>query len=158
MRIRSATRDDVPKMMALERSAETAAHWGEGQYAVLFDTAALPRIVLVAEMTDQNVVSTSNYEKFCGYIIALAASPEWELENVIVEPAMRRSGLGSKLLSALLVEARAQRCFRMFLEVRETNLAALKLYEKHGFHEAGRRPGYYGNPPEDAVIMQLLFS
>jgi [ribosomal protein S18]-alanine N-acetyltransferase len=158
MRIRQATSYDVPKMIALERAAETAAHWGEGQYTVLFDAASLPRIVLVAEMTDQNLVSTSNCDKFCGYVIALATGPEWELENIIVDPAMRRSGLGTQLLAALLTEARAQGCQRMLLEVRESNLAARRLYEKHRFQEAGRRPGYYGNPPEDAVIMQLLFS
>jgi [ribosomal protein S18]-alanine N-acetyltransferase len=157
MRIRPATRDDIPKMIALERSAETAAHWGEGQYAALFDSSALPRIVLVAEMTDQNLVSTSNYDKFCGYIIALAAGPEWELENVIVDLAIRRSGLGTQLLAALLAEARQQHCQRFSLEVRQSNIAALKLYQKHGFTEAGRRPAYYGNPPEDAILMQLLF-
>jgi ribosomal-protein-alanine N-acetyltransferase len=158
MRIRPATSYDVSQMIALERATDTAAHWGEGQYTALFDTSGLHRVVLLAEMSDQTLVPASTCDKVCGYVIALAAGPEWELENIIVDPAMRRSGLGSQLLSALLAEACVQGCKRMLLEVRESNLAALKLYEKHGFQESGRRTGYYGNPPEDAIVMQLLFS
>lgn len=158
MRIRLATSYDVPKMIALERSTDTAAHWGEGQYDALFDPSGLPRVVLIAEMSDQNLIPASTCDKVCGYVIALATGPEWELENIIVDPAMRRSGLGSQLLSALLSEARAQGCQRMLLEVRQSNLAALALYRKHGFQRAGTRPSYYGNPTEDAILMQLLFS
>jgi [ribosomal protein S18]-alanine N-acetyltransferase len=158
MRIRHATSYDLPKMIALERSTETAAHWGEGQYTTLFDPSSLHRVVFIAEMSDQTLVPASTCDKVCGYVIAQAAGPEWELENIIVDPAMLRSGLGSQLLSALLAEARTQGCQRMLLEVRDSNLAARRLYEKHGFQESGRRPGYYGNPTEDAILMQLLFS
>jgi [ribosomal protein S18]-alanine N-acetyltransferase len=158
MRIRHATSYDVPLIIALERSTETAAHWGEGQYTALFHPSSLPRVVLVAEIVDQTLVPASTCEKLCACAIASAASPEWELENIIVDPAMRRSGLGSQLLTALLAEARAQGCQRMLLEVRESNLAARKLYRKHGFQESGRRSAYYGNPTEDAILMQLLFS
>lgn len=43
---------------------------------------------------------------------------------------------------------------RIFLEVRETNLPALRLYERLGFKPAGRRPGYYTNPPADALLFE----
>jgi ribosomal-protein-alanine N-acetyltransferase len=63
--------------------------------------------------------------------------------------------MGSQLLTAMLERARVEGCHEMLLEVRASNTPARKLYEKHGFREAGLRRGYYGNPTEDAVLLKL---
>ncbi len=78
---------------------------------------------------------------------------EAELLNIAVSPAHRKMGLGQLLLSALFDEAARRGAQRFFLEVRESNLPALKLYLRNGFVAVGRRKRYYTNPTEDAVIM-----
>jgi ribosomal-protein-alanine N-acetyltransferase len=55
-------------------------------------------------------------------------------------------------MRALLDQAERAVASKIFLEVRESNLPARRLYEKHGFHETGRRRGYYQNPAEDAIL------
>ena len=78
--------------------------------------------------------------------------PEWELENIVVAPAVRRMGVGIQLLDSLLVQARQNDSASIFLEVRESNTEARRLYEKLGFRENGRRRAYYTSPSEDAVL------
>lgn len=72
----------------------------------------------------------------------------------VVEPA-RRKGVGKALVTALLDRARGEGVSRVFLEVRESNLSAQKLYESFGFRGVGRVKSYYRNPLEDAVTMRL---
>ena len=57
----------------------------------------------------------------------------------------------------MLRQAQTLAASRILLEVRESNLAARRLYEKHGFRESGRRPKYYSNPIEDAILYTLRF-
>jgi ribosomal-protein-alanine acetyltransferase len=158
VKIRPATPFDIPQMIAIERATSTAAHWGEGQYAALFDSASIPRIVLVAEIAEQNVVSRSAVGTVLGFIVVRTLGDEWELENVMVESSLRRSGIGTRLLREALELGRRGDCKTMFLEVRESNDSARKLYKKNGFTETGRRTAYYGNPTEDAVLLSYEFA
>jgi ribosomal-protein-alanine N-acetyltransferase len=82
---------------------------------------------------------------------------EWEIENIAVSGPARRRGLGSHLLGEFLDMVRDQGGQAVFLEVRESNQAARKLYEKWAFCEAGRRKGYYQDPPEDALLFRFSF-
>ena len=77
------------------------------------------------------------------FLVAQHIPPEWELENIVVAPTARREGLGSRLVQHLLSIARKSNSDAMFLEVRESNIAARRLYEKLGFRENGRRKAYY---------------
>lgn len=93
-----------------------------------------------------------------GFVLARVAADEAEILVVAVRPALRRSGIGGRLLDAALVRARAAGAVRMFLEVAVDNRAALALYGSRGFTEAGRRPNYYthpGRPATDALILGL---
>ena len=87
-----------------------------------------------------------------GFLVARHMPPEWELENIVVAPAVRRIGIGKQLMDALLFQAQETNSDAIFLEVRESNTAARHLYEKLGFRENGRRKAYYSNPTEDAVL------
>ncbi len=87
-----------------------------------------------------------------GFLVAQHIAPEWELENIVVAPAARRTGLGKRLLDALLTQARETNSAAVFLEVRESNTAARTLYEKAGFEQTGRRKSYYRDPVEDAIL------
>ena len=148
-------------MVTLERQCPTAGHWTEEQYGQLFQPSAgtLERLALVADGSvardfrapdDQDQPSA-----FLGFLIARHLAPEWELENIVVAPAARRTGLGKGLLEALLTHVREANSSSVFLEVRESNRAARALYEQAGFRETGRRKSYYANPSEDAILYRL---
>ena len=81
------------------------------------------------------------------------APAECELEFVLVRPQVRRRGIGGMLVHAVLNWGRDLRADEIRLEVRESNAGAVQLYEGCGFVISGRRPGYYANPPEDALLM-----
>ena len=89
-----------------------------------------------------------------GYVIAWRVLDEGEVANLAVEPSARRVGVGSQLLDEMLTDARQQLVKRIYLEVRESNAAARRLYATRGFKEVGRRRKYYRSPEEDALILQ----
>jgi len=82
---------------------------------------------------------------------------EAELLKIAVVPAWRRQGIGRALLQDVFTSAARAGARRLFLEVRQRNLAARELYRKTGFTEIGRRQGYYDNPPDDALVLEKIF-
>ena len=78
---------------------------------------------------------------------------EAHITTFAVDPAWRRQGIGERLLLALLDVALARRAREATLEVRLSNVAARRLYEKYGFRPVGLRPNYYSDDREDALIM-----
>ena len=88
-----------------------------------------------------------------GFLVVQSVVAEAELLNLCVAPQKRRAGLAEALLNEVISELRRDRVDRMFLEVRESNTPAISFYEKHHFRKTGRRPAYYRNPDEAAVLM-----
>ncbi|HUJ95697.1 MAG TPA: GNAT family N-acetyltransferase [Terriglobales bacterium] len=152
--IRSAVRADVPAIMALEKHAATAAHWSLTQHLAVFDDASPNRLALVIEITEEDDARPALH----GFLIARAVGADWELENIAISGSARRRGLGTRLLGEFLDQVRAQSATSVFLEVRESNLAARKLYEKWAFVETGCRPNYYQDPAEAAILYRLDFA
>jgi ribosomal-protein-alanine acetyltransferase len=93
-----------------------------------------------------------------GFLIAKAVGVEWEIENIVIADPARRRGLASRLLTHVLNVEGAKGAESIFLEVRESNLAARRLYEKWSFVESGRRKQYYHAPQEDAIVYRREFS
>jgi [ribosomal protein S18]-alanine N-acetyltransferase len=159
VKIRKATVDDIPSMMALARESATAAQWTEQQYRELLSPAARAhRLAIVAESAPEpvsNPVAPDKAEGLLGFLIARFLTPECELENIVVSPAARRRGIGRQLLAALLLAARETNSEAVFLEVRESNYAARAFYESAGFKLDGQRKSYYFNPSEDAILYRL---
>lgn len=91
-----------------------------------------------------------------GYAVSYFAADESELPSIAVSPNMRRMGIGSALLQALSDEVKKHGAQKMFLEVRESNDAAISLYESSGFITAGTRKHFYSDPEEDALVMMKL--
>jgi ribosomal-protein-alanine acetyltransferase len=91
-----------------------------------------------------------------GFAIASWLPPEEnaELETVVVDAHQRRQGVGSALLHACMGAASQAGAKGMRLEVRESNSAALTLYQRNGFVVIGRRRAYYSSPVEDAILLQ----
>ncbi|MBQ7335255.1 MAG: ribosomal protein S18-alanine N-acetyltransferase [Clostridia bacterium] len=83
----------------------------------------------------------------------LWAPDEGQITNIAVLPDARRHGYGSAVLRELLNRAKERNCAQISLEVRESNVAAIALYERFGFAVAGRRKHFYRQPSEDALVM-----
>jgi [ribosomal protein S18]-alanine N-acetyltransferase len=144
--IREANAADIPYITTLGMEAATAAHWPAAEYERIFEPGSVPRIVLVVDSGEQ----------ISGFIVARCIEKEWELENVAVQPASRRQGLGRALVECLLQLAREASAAHVFLEVRESNAPARSLYSQLGFRETGRRPAYYSHPVEDAITYEIV--
>ena len=143
VRVRPYGPHDVPAILALERACVEAPQWGEAFWRGGFPGDAALRAVFVAEVD----------ERVCGYSVASSAADIAELESVAVSESARRSGLGLALCERVMQWARERGAKSMQLEVRESNVAALSLYQQLGFVEQGKRPKYYKEPVEDAVLM-----
>lgn len=87
---------------------------------------------------------------YCGIYISL---DEGEIPNVAVKSSMRNRGIGERMLADLLCRAEKKGVSSVFLEVRESNAPARRLYEKLGFEAVGIRKNFYEKPAENAVIM-----
>ena len=158
--VRPAVAADIPRILEIERDAEAAAHFSIADYqqALASGTpeAEVRRIVLVAQ--------TSGSVQ--GFLVARFLHEEWEIENVAVAKAARQKGLAAGLVKAFLQSCVCSengakdgkaKAGAALLEVRESNLAARRLYEKFGFVLAGRRTAYYRNPEEDAILYRYSF-
>ena len=92
-------------------------------------------------------------EKIVGYAAVGLIIPDAEILNIAVDVNYRRQGIGEMLLDTLLSLGDKEDVSDFFLEVRESNEAAIELYYKKGMEEIGRRKNYYKMPVEDAVLM-----
>ena len=98
-----------------------------------------------------------NENDIIGYYIALFALDECELLNITITSELQKKGFGELMLKDLFSECREVNIVNIFLEVRKSNLLAIRLYKKNGFNEIGVRNNYYQNKDgkEDAILMGL---
>ena len=133
--IRPANAADLDRLREIQAACPEASPWNPLDYDCLVGQApGLPTHI-------------------AGFLVSRQiAAEEREILNVAVDPIFRRQGVGKQLVEAEL--ARSQGTW--FLEVRESNLAAIALYRSLGFAPAGRRPDYYHAPDEAAIVMRFL--
>jgi ribosomal-protein-alanine acetyltransferase len=139
--------EDLPVVAALEQASH-AAPWTQGNFR---DAFAAGYGTLVGEL-DCSVVA---------YGVLMLAPGEAQLLNLTVAASARRRGLGRRLLQRLLTDAVGAGAKQCFLEVRESNHAAIALYLHEGFAPVARRVAYYPPPAgsvqrEDALVMRRL--
>lgn len=89
----------------------------------------------------------------CGYICLMLTDDNGYIPRVCVRPAYRRRGVATALMDAAETAAKVFGCTSITLEVRESNSAAIALYESLGYYPLGKRPGFYTDPIEAAVVM-----
>lgn len=104
---------------------------------------------------DTIFVTAKQEEQVVGYCGMYCSFEEGEITNVAVLPEAQKHGIGKKIISGLLRIAQEKNISRIVLEVRVSNLPAIRLYEGFGFQKAGIRKGFYERPREDAAIMIL---
>jgi len=137
---------DLPLVLAIERLSFTSP-WTEANFRQEIESNPLAWN-LVAR-ADGKVVAFA-----CAYIVA----DELMINDLAVDSSQRRVGLGSALLRHLLDGARVRGCRRATLEVRLGNEPARALYDAFGFSVVGRRPGYYADTGEDALLLTCALS
>lgn len=135
--------EDIPAILELE--AETLSAWSREQ---LEDELQQPTGF---QFVARNETTEKIQAVLCGRIIA----DEAEILKLSVAGSARQKGVGSQLLDFVLNYCREKGAKNCFLELRASNTAARKLYEKRGFFTAGSRKNYYDAPVEDAILMQL---
>lgn len=129
----------LPQLLAIEREA-FARPWTEADYRAEIARPIAHILLLVRE------------DELLGYAGFWQVLDAAEVTNVAVAPGRRGQGLGYKLMSGLVDLAALLGCRRVNLEVRAGNLAAQALYARCGFQPDGRRPGYYEDNREDALL------
>lgn len=92
-------------------------------------------------------------DRLLGYVGSQTVLDETDMMNVAVDPTARRQGVARALIQALTAQLKQRGSRKLSLEVRASNLGAIRLYESLGFARLGCRPGYYRNPREDAWIL-----
>lgn len=149
MSIRRMKKEDVLQVAQIEAQVFSRPWSRQGFMDALNNPAAL---FLVEE---QEVADTTGAvsRMIAGYIGMYIALDEGEITNVAVFEPLRKQGTGSRLVQAMIQEARQRAVTRIVLEVRCSNEPAIQLYEKYGFLKVGVRKGFYEAPREDANIM-----
>lgn len=139
--IRRAEAKDVETIETLEQLCFSQPWSYESIYQ---DIVENDRAVYIVAETEGQVI---------GYAGLWIIVDEGHITNVAVSPDYRRNSVGNTIITALLQVTEDMGVKRHTLEVRKSNQAAINLYEKQGFTEAGERKGYYEDNGEDALIM-----
>ena len=140
MMILPMNKDHVTQIAALEKQC-FGDPWSEGSIASELDNPL--SLWLVAEK-DGAVF---------GYVGSQTVLDETDMMNIAVHPDCRRQGIAAALISELVARLKEQGSHILRLEVRESNTAAVALYNSMGFTQLGIRKNYYRNPKENALIL-----
>ena len=140
VQVRRLAYGDLPGVLSVERRSFPAP-WSLAMFVL---ELSKPSGVCLAADTDEGIV---------GYLICSRYAEVWHLMNVAVDPDRRREGIADLMIASLLDVAGHDG--RYTLEVRVSNHAAIRMYERIGFRRAGRRRRYYHDNGEDAMIMWL---
>ena len=92
--------------------------------------------------------------RLVGYVGSQSVLGWADMMNLAVDPQYRRQGIGRRLITELINKLKQNDVSCLTLEVRVSNASAISLYNSMGFIEVGRRPAYYHNPKEDALILR----
>jgi ribosomal-protein-alanine N-acetyltransferase len=140
--IRNAEDADVREIARIERGSFSDP-WSEVEFRALL---ASPHAIFLVACDEQGTVG--------GYVVTMSVLDESEVLNIAVDAGHRGKSIGSMLLDRCLEEAEVRGSRSTFLEVRQSNEAALRLYRSRGFEEVSRRRGYYRRPVEDALVLR----
>jgi ribosomal-protein-alanine N-acetyltransferase len=139
--IRLLRTEDITDLASILEESSEAARWSRESFEKLRMSEGF--LALVSEMAGS----------VSGFVCGRQMADEGEILNLAVRRQNRKKGEGRALLSAALEKLQSGGVRRVYLEVRESNTTAIAFYQKQGFSIMGRRPGYYREPEEAAVLM-----
>jgi ribosomal-protein-alanine N-acetyltransferase len=139
LEIRRLAYADLPQVIAIERRAFPTP-WSLAMFVL---ELSKPSGICLAALLEGRLV---------GYLVCSRYDAIWHLMNVAVDDRLRRRGIATTLMEHLF-ELADEPSEQYTLEVRTSNEAAIRLYERFGFRAAGHRRGYYHDNREDALIM-----
>ncbi len=146
VQVRFFSKDDLNAILEIQYACKGIAAWRAQDYEQL---AADPRGMLLVAVCEDRMLP-----EIVGFSALYRIDGEAELWNIAVAPACRRRGIARALLHEAFARlANAGAAHRVFLEVRESNLAATELYHSLGFVPLSRRKDYYQHPKEDALVL-----
>lgn len=152
--IRPMTATDLDRILEIAQALPQTPHWARAAWLDALNPDATPRrIALVAEASQAEIMQPGR--SILGFAVASLLPPQAELETIAVAPQAQRQGIARRLFATLSGQLRAAAITEVTLEVRASNQYAIALYHSLGFIEAGRRPRYYADPVEDAVLLFL---
>lgn len=140
--IQKMTEADLPEVLAIEQAS----------FPTPF-TLNLFKMELNLSVAHLFVARQSG--KIVGYIDYWRVGPEAHLITIGVDPHSRKSGVGTELVNHMIDDLKKHRVEVVSLDVRPTNAAALRLYQKFGFRQVGIRKKYYQDNDEDALVLGL---
>jgi [ribosomal protein S18]-alanine N-acetyltransferase len=141
--LRPMAEEDIGAVAALEAAAYQFP-WSEGIFRDCLRVGYFCRVVALGELV-------------VGYGIMSMGAGEAHILNLCVRADLRNRGMGRQVLDHMLERARAAGMLEAFLEVRPSNVAAIRLYQAAGFQQIGVRRGYYQavGGREDAAVLKL---
>ena len=142
IKIQRMQKSDVDNVINIEERAYGEHHWSKESFLNELSND-LARYYAAFDL-DGNLV---------GYAGCWQILEEVHITNIAVSPDFRRKKIGERLLRKIIDDCYVNKAKYITLEVRVSNNAAIKLYEKYGFKSLGTRKGYYQNNNEDALIM-----
>lgn len=145
--IRKMELADIPAVLEIDRQSFPVP-WSERTYRLELSGNPSAHFMVAA-------VDVRGRARVVGYIGYWLIVDEAHISTLAVAPSLRRRKIGSQLLRAALRSAAKQGAERVSLEVRESNLGAIKLYERYGFVSHSKKTEYYRDNGEDAVVMIL---
>ncbi len=131
---------DLAAVMSIQSACPEIAQWATRDYARVAE----------GDMAGWIAEETADVS---GFIVARRVANDLEILNFAVQPGWRHRGIGAALLREVLAWGATFHSEKAFLEVRVSNLAAIRFYEHNGFEVTGRRPHYYTAPIEDALVL-----
>ncbi|MEP7340867.1 MAG: ribosomal protein S18-alanine N-acetyltransferase [Acidobacteriota bacterium] len=142
LELRPMSEEQITSVIRLEQECHLSSRGEDGYLNLLQDERWL---LLVAQQ------SLSITGIFSGQMVL----DELQIDNIAVADDWRQKGIATRLLTNALEIAAEKGMVTAILEVRESNIPARRLYERHGFIVSGRRKRYYSNPLDDALLMSL---
>ena len=146
--ISPAEADDLPAVVAIERAAFTDP-WSLRSFR-----EALEHSAVFFSCARRDAENERDGAEVAGYVVAWFVADEGEIANLAVSPNAWGEGIGRALLDSALEEGRRRDVSAVYLEVRDSNDRARRLYRSRGFEEVGRRRNYYAQPVEDAIVLR----
>lgn len=147
--LEEAHQADVEALAALERRCHTHP-WTLRHFADALADRRTMRVFVLRRAAGES----GSGRGITAFAVVQVVDVEMHLHNLAVDPPSRRQGLGRWLLRETLAWGEAAGVEEVFLEVRQSNWAALALYREAGFEAASVRRGYYDQPREDALVLR----